>query len=161
MLKIIWLLTLFVSCLGFVNPAQAEGGNAELRTGVGANNDAAVLMGGIGVGYDWNLSDELFVGVQATGDLNIDGFGAMAGVVRAGPQLVSGSKIYALAGLGVLTDYGDSTAQLVIGTGIEFDIGKSVYGKIEYRNFPLVGRTSADGDPGAVHQALFGIGLRF
>jgi outer membrane immunogenic protein len=141
-------------------------------------------FGGIGVGYDFSINDKTFIGVEANLDesgANIRGNGGALAIetsvkanldinvnTRIGTTLGDGkTKVYALAGYANLrikarvevqggptfTDSANADGYRV-GLGVQRDIGKRAYAKVEYRYTNYEGGFTRN-------QGLVGIGIRF
>ncbi len=113
-------------------PAYARGeGRVEARGGVAFANGTSYTFAGIGGGYDFDLGDKAFVGL----DLGIDkvlatgtkAFWSVGG--RIGAKAGHNGRIYASGGLGFCCGGSDP----YIGAGYQHKLGRRLYGKIEYR----------------------------
>jgi opacity protein-like surface antigen len=128
----------------------------ETRGGVIWNHGDTEAIAGVAAGYDFDLGDRLFAGVDVSADkiLTSDtrvswGFGG-----RAGIKTGSGGKLYALS------DYqtkfcASCDESVAVGAGYQQDIGQKLYGKLEYRHY-LVGNGTPDADG-----VLAGVGMKF
>lgn len=113
-------------------PAYASGeGRVEARGGIAfaGGQDEAFL--GVAAGYDFDLGDKAFIGVEASADKVLQGgsdvlfgLGGRLGV-KAGDK----ARIYALGGYG----FADDVDEPFIGGGVQFNLGEKAYGKVEYR----------------------------
>ncbi len=134
----------------------------EIRGGGIANNDGAALLVGAGIGHDWSVGEKLFIGVQATGEVDVGGStGIIAGVGRFGPKLGERSRLFVLGGVAALPDYGNKSMFPVVGAGAEIGFGKKLYGKLEYRIFPGSNEDHSEGNSGSLNQISIGLGMRF
>lgn len=113
-------------------PAYAGGeGRVEARGGIVFTDRASEAFAGIGGGYDFDLGDKLFVGV----DLGADKVLARGSDVvltvggRIGVKVGEKGRIYANGGMGFCCGGSDP----YIGAGYQQKLGSKVYGKIEYR----------------------------
>ncbi|UVO53127.1 hypothetical protein [Sphingomonas sp. SUN039] len=113
-------------------PVYAKGeGRVEARGGVAFASGTSYAFAGIGGGYDFDLGDKAFVGV----DLGIDKvlargtevFGSVGG--RVGAKVGENGRIYASGGVGFCCGGSDP----YIGAGYQHRLGRNIYGKIEYR----------------------------
>lgn len=113
--------------------AQAAGeGRVEARGGVAWANGQEEAIAGIAAGYDFDLGETAFVGVEGSADKILVGgtevvFGATA---RAGVKAGENGKFYVNAGY----SFNDSDA-FHAGAGYQHKLGKNVYAKVEYRRF--------------------------
>jgi opacity protein-like surface antigen len=134
-------------------PAYASGeGRVEARGGIAfAAGQEEAFVGGA-AGYDFDLGDKAFVGVEAGVDKVLQGGSDVfftAGA-RLGVKAGNKARVYALGGYGVAGGDDD----LFIGGGVQFNLGAKAYGKVEYR------RVLAKGSPD-VNLAGVGFGIRF
>jgi outer membrane immunogenic protein len=182
------VLTSAVALLA-ATPAAAEGFRAEIHGGWdhvsadGTDDDSGVLYG-IGVGYDFDIGQKGFVGVEANLDdstmkecdtsvvLANDALCLRAGRdisvgVRGGIKVSEAGKLYALAGYtnarfkasyttpaGVTTSDSENLDGFRLGAGYQHDIGGNAYGKVEYRYSNYEADVSR-------HQVLLGVGVNF
>lgn len=152
--------------------------------GLDRRNNSASEDGfaGIGVGYDFSINDKTFVGVEANLDesgakiTSTPAAGVRATVkanldinvnARVGTTLSDGkTKVYGLIGYANLrikakvTGGGVSVSDSAnadgyrIGLGVQRDIGKRAYAKVEYRYTNYEGGFTRN-------QGLVGVGIRF
>lgn len=134
-------------------PAYASGeGRVEARGGIAfAGGGEEAFIGGA-VGYDFDLGDKAFIGVEAGLDKVLQGgtdvlFSASA---RLGVKAGERARVYALGGYGVAGSEDDP----FIGGGVQFNLGAKAYGKVEYRR--VLQNNSTD-----VNLAGIGFGVRF
>ncbi len=181
------VLTSAVALLA-ATPAAAEGFRAEIHggwdhTSADDEGDSGVLYG-IGIGYDWDIGQRGFVGVEANLDdstmkecetsviLANDEACLRAGRdisvgLRGGVKVSEAGKIYALAGYtnarykfsyttpaGVTTSDSENLDGFRLGAGYQHDIGGNAYGKVEYRYSNYEADVSR-------HQVLLGVGVNF
>lgn len=176
-----------LAAIAAATPAAAEGFRAEIHGGwdhvsaADVGEDAIVY--GVGLGYDVNVGQKAFVGV----DLSLDDSTAkecetgvivaddimcvkagrdLAAGIRAGVNVSERGKLYALgaytnARVKVAYDDGDDSFAEAenldgfrLGAGYEHLLTDKVYGKVEYR----YSNYEADFER---HQLLFGIGVNF
>ena len=113
-------------------PAYASGeGRVEARGGIAFAGGAEEAFAGIAAGYDWDLGDSGFIGVEASADKVLVG-GAdvlFGGAVRAGIKAGDKGKAYVLGGYG----FTDNADDAFVGVGYQHKLGSKVYGKLEYR----------------------------
>ncbi len=181
------VLTSAVALLA-ATPAAAEGFRAEIHggwdhTSADDEGDSGVLYG-IGIGYDFDIGQKGFVGVEANLDdstmkecdtsvvLVNDALCLRAGRdisvgLRGGVKVSEAGKIYALAGYtnarykfsyttpaGVTTSDSENLDGFRLGAGYQHDIGGNAYGKVEYRYSNYEADVSR-------HQVLLGVGVNF
>ncbi len=133
-------------------PAFAETsgeGRIEARGGIAWANGAEEAIAGVAAGYDFDLGDSAFAGVEASADKILAGgtdvvFGATA---RLGVKAGSNGKAYVTAGY----SFNDGDA-FHAGAGYQHKVGNNVYLKAEYRRFF---------DTVDVNTAAVGVGITF
>jgi hypothetical protein len=145
-----------VVAVAAATPALANEARVEARGGViwdGSNSEATL---GVAAGYDYDLGENAFIGIQGSADkiLTDDtrvswGVGGRIGVVAA-----PGTKVYALA------DWQSKNCKYCnsavgVGGGVQQDIGTRYYLKAEYQHL-LIGDNTPDADRG-----LVGVGVKF
>jgi outer membrane immunogenic protein len=120
----------FAACA--TSPVHAKGeGRIEARGGIAFAGGTSEAFAGIGGGYDFDLGDKAFVGL----DLGVDkvlasgtkAFWSVGG--RIGGKVGAKGRIYAIGGMGFCCGGSDP----YIGAGYQHKFGGKVYGKIEYR----------------------------
>ncbi|MFT4056125.1 MAG: outer membrane beta-barrel protein [Novosphingobium sp.] len=145
-----------VAAVAAATPALANEARVEARGGVIWNGSDSEATAGVAAGYDYDLTDKLFVGVQGSADKILTdntrvSWGAGG---RIGVQPVPGTKVYALADWqSKNTRYGNSAVG--VGGGVQQDVGSRYYVKAEYQHL-LVGDNTPDADRG-----LVGVGVKF
>jgi outer membrane immunogenic protein len=123
-------------------PAYASGeGRVEARGGIAFTSGIEEPFLGIAAGYDFDLGEKAFIGLEGSADKVLQGgspvlFGVSG---RLGVKASDKARIYALGGYGFTKDDSDP----FIGAGVQFNLGSKAYGKVEYRrvltsNFPDV-----------------------
>lgn len=138
-------------------PAFANETRVETRGGVIWNHGDSEAIAGVAGGYDFDLGDKAFAGVDVSADKVLTsgsnrvsfGFGG-----RLGMKTGTGGKLYALS------DYqtkfcATCNESVAVGAGFQQDMTKHVYSKIEYRHY-LVGDHTPDADA-----VLAGVGMKF
>jgi opacity protein-like surface antigen len=140
--------------LVIATPAYANEGRAEVRGGVLWGFGDSEGVAGIALGYDWDLGDSAFGGVEVSGDKILEdgskiAFGATG---RLGIKAGESTKVYADGGYTSKPCTGCDDS-LHVGAGLEQKLGTSVYIKVAYRHF-----FSGAGDFDAV---VGGLGLNF
>jgi hypothetical protein len=113
-------------------PAYAKGeGRVEAHGGITFAGGSSFAFAGIGGGYDFDLGDKAFVGL----DLGVDkvlanstrAFWSVGG--RIGAKAGKNGRIYASGGFGFCCGGSDP----YIGAGYQHKLSSKVYGKVEYR----------------------------
>jgi outer membrane immunogenic protein len=113
-------------------PAYAKGeGRVEARGGIAWAGVASEAFAGVGGGYDFDLNEKAFVGLDVGADKVLVNGAAVVWSVggRVGAQVGEKGRIYANGGLGFCCGGNDP----YIGAGYQHKLGSNVYGKIEYR----------------------------
>lgn len=125
-----------VAAIGFATPALANEARVEARGGVIWDGSDSEDFWGVAAGYDFNLGEKVFAGIEVSGDK----IGASETRVawgftgRLGARISDSGKIYVDAGHTTKScDVCDSAKHL--GAGYEQGFGKNFYGKIAYRHF--------------------------
>ena len=150
------LLPLLAS-LAIATPAMANEARIEARGGVfwtpGYTQDAY----GVAAGYDFDLGDKAFAGVEVSGDKIADSgtkvaFGFTG---RAGAKVSEQGKLYVASGYTTETCGGCNNESVHLGAGYQQGFGNKLYGKVEYRHF-FLDQNRPDGN------AVFaGLGVKF
>jgi opacity protein-like surface antigen len=145
-----------VAAVAAASPAFANEARVEARTGViwdGSDSDA---LAGVAAGYDYDLGEKFFVGVEGSADKVLtDNTRVSWGVGgRAGVKVTPSTKLYAASTWqSKFTKYGNSAVG--VGGGLQQDLNDKFYGKVEYKHL-LVGDNTPDADVG-----LVGVGMKF
>ena len=137
-------------------PAVANEGRFEGRGGVvwsGGNSEA---VAGVAAGYDWDLGDTAFAGLEVSGDKILEsntrvslGLGG-----RIGAKVGDAGKLYAVSTYQTKNcKFCEESVSL--GAGYQHALGENLYGKGEYRHF-FVGNGVKDFNAVAV-----GLGTKF
>jgi hypothetical protein len=110
---------------------------------------------GIAAGYDWDLGDKAFIGVEASGDkIAATGTGMVLGMTaRVGVKAGEKGKFFVDGGYSAFTCTLCDDA-VHAGAGFEQGFGSNLYGKIGYRHYFF--DSASDADAVAV-----GVGIRF
>ncbi len=137
-------------------PAIANEARVEARGGVIWNGSDSEAIAGVAAGYDVDVGQKTFVGVEVSGDKILTdhtrvSFGASA---RAGAKLGEAGKLYAVGG------YATKPCRFCedsfnLGAGYQHNFGQNFYGKVEYRH-NFIGDGVKDNDVAGV-----GLGVRF
>ena len=154
MRKILLAMSAIGASLALAAPAHAEG-RAEARGGVFWGYGDSEATAGIALGYDWDLGDSAFVGVEASGDKILAAgykisFGATG---RVGIKAGESTKIFAAGGYTTEPCDGCEDAWHA-GAGIQQAISGGVYIKAEYRHFFVDGFDDSDAVVGGVGVAF-------
>lgn len=131
-----YALLFAVAGVAMAAPAQANEGRVEARGGIAWAGGTEEAIAGVAGGYDWDLGETTFIGVEASADkILVDGadvvFGATA---RLGFKAGERGKLFAAGGysFGGGDDSGDA---FHLGGGYQHKVGENVYLKAEYRHF--------------------------
>ena len=133
-------------------PALANEGRVEAHGGiVFASGDSEGVLG-VAAGYDWDLGDSAFIGVEGSADkILVDGSDVFFGTsARIGAKVGEKGKLYGLAGY----TFGEGEDAPHAGVGYEHAFGTNVYGKVEYRHYFVDNFTD-------LNSAVVGVGFRF
>ncbi len=136
-------------------PAQAQDaageGRVEARGGIVWASGVEEAVAGVAAGYDFNLGEAAFVGVEASADhILADGADFVWGVTgRVGAKVGDDGKLFAAGGY----SFGEGEDVPHLGAGYQHNVGESVYLKVEYRHF--------FSDFIDVNAATAGVGVRF
>ncbi|KPH60447.1 outer membrane protein [Novosphingobium aerophilum] len=145
-----------VAAVAAATPALANEARVEARTGVIWDGSDSEAVAGVAVGYDYDLGDKFFVGVEGSADkILTDNTRVSWGVGgRAGFKVLPATKLYAASTWqSKFSKYGNSA--VAVGGGVEQGLGSQFYAKAEYKHL-LVGDNTPDADVG-----LVGVGYKF
>lgn len=149
------LLPLLAS-LAIATPALADEARVEARGGAIWSNGSTQDIWGAAAGYDYDLGNRAFAGVEVSGDkIGTRGTRVMFGFTgRAGIKAAPGTKLFAAGG------YTTKPCDLCehswnLGAGVEQGIGNNFYVKGEYRHY-FVGNAVPDSDA-----LMAGVGIKF
>ncbi len=145
-----------VAAVAAASPAFANETRVEARTGVIWDGSDSEAVAGGAIGYDYDLNDKFFVGVEGSADKVLASNTRVSWGVggRAGVKLTPATKLYAASTWqSKFTKYGNSAVG--VGGGIQQDLGNKFYGKVEYKHL-IVGDNTPDADLG-----LVGLGMKF
>lgn len=150
------LIALAVASAAVASPALANEGRIEARGGVVWDSGASEDVWGIAAGYDWDLGDKAFIGLEASGDkIGTSGSGLGIGfTTRLGVKAGEKTKVLVDGGYTVNTCTGCEDA-VHAGVALEQGVGEKVYLKLGYRHF-FVGSGFSDYDAVAA-----GVGIKF
>lgn len=131
------LIALAATVAAVASPAMANEGRIEARGGAAWVCDGCGTedVWGIAAGYDWDLGDKAFVGLEVSGDkIGVSGSKvAFSGTVRVGAKAGEKGKFYVNGGFQTESFAGNGGDPFA-GVGFEQGIGKSLYVKAEYRH---------------------------
>jgi hypothetical protein len=140
-----------VASPAFAQDAAAGEGRVEVRGGIAWAEGAEEAFAGVAVGYDFDLGDTAFIGVEGGADKvlaeDTDVFWTIGG--RVGAKVGDAGRAYVLGGYGFAE--GDDGA--FAGAGYQHNLGEKAFAKVEYR------RTLVEGSD--VNFAGVGVGIRF
>lgn len=143
-------LTLAVAAAAVAVPAQANEARVEARGGVAWTKGDTQAIAGVAAGYDWDLGQSAFVGVEGSADkVLVDGANVALGTsVRAGVKTGDKGKLYAIGG------YSFNVGDLwQLGAGYEYKVSQNVYVKGQYLHY-------FDNGPDA-NAVIAGVGMNF
>lgn len=150
------ILISLAASMVFASPALANEARIEARGGVFFGGGVTQDVYGVAAGYDFDLGETTFAGVEVSGDkIATTGtkiaFGATA---RLGIKAKTGTRLFVDGGY---TSEICDTCEYSIhaGAGFEQDISSNVYGKLGYRHFFV-----ANGIPD-FDAVVVGVGVRF
>jgi outer membrane immunogenic protein len=125
-----------LASLAFATPALANEGRIEARGGVIWSNGSSEDTWGIAAGYDFDLGETAFAGVEVSGDkIGTSGTKVAFGLnTRVGMKAGEGTRLFAAGGY--TTEACDGCeGQWDLGAGLEQKVSGPVYVKVEYRHF--------------------------
>ncbi|TNE33297.1 MAG: hypothetical protein EP350_04410 [Alphaproteobacteria bacterium] len=148
-MRIFALATVALAALAAV-PAHANEARVEARGGVAWAGGASEATAGVAAGYDFDLGDSAFFGVEGSADkVLVDGADVVFGVTgRLGAKVGEKGKLFAAGGY----SFNDGDAWH-LGGGYEHLITDNVYLKVEYRHY--------FDDFIDVNSAVAGVGVKF
>lgn len=166
---------------GAANAAEVNGPWVEARAGWDRIDSSDGLIYGAAAGYDFAVSDKIFLGLQAgIADSTVEEceFGACVNagrdievLARLGGTVAEKTSLYALAGYANSRfaadfegfNFGSNLNGFRVGAGVERAFGSKTYGKLEYR-FTTYGDGDIEGETvegGNRHQLSVSFGVRF
>ncbi|HKX79608.1 MAG TPA: hypothetical protein VJM34_13905 [Novosphingobium sp.] len=145
-----------MASLALASPALATEARVEARGGVIWNQGEEEAVAGVAGGYDFDLGSTTFAGFEASADKVLTSGTRVAFGVggRVGAKLSEVGKVYATGGW-TTKSCGGCDESLYAGAGYQHNLGKSLYGKVEYRHHFF---DNGVADPDSV---VAGVGLRF
>ena len=119
------------------SPAMANEGRVEARGGIAFAGGQEEAFAGIGAGYDFDLGESAFAGVDLGADKVLASGAKVLWSVggRVGAKAGEKGKAYVLGGIG----FSDGFERGYAGAGYQHKLTDSVYGKVEYRRVFLSG----------------------
>jgi hypothetical protein len=113
-------------------PAAANEGRLDIRSGIIWVGGEEEFTTGAALGYDFDLNDKAFLGVEASGDkIFVDGADVAWGFTARGGVKLGDGKLFAAGGYTLVE--GDDMPH--IGAGYQHKITDSAFVKAEYRHF--------------------------
>jgi outer membrane immunogenic protein len=148
-MRISLILAAFAACVS--TPALANEGHVEAHGGIAWAAGASEAFAGVGAGYDFDLGDKGFIGVEGTADkILAKGSTVLWSLgARGGLKTSDAGKLYANAGIG----FNSGNSDVYAGAGYQHKFGSSFYGKVEYRHIFTGG--------GGINFAGLGLGYAF
>lgn len=136
-------------------PAFANEARVEARGGVVWADGDSEAIAGIAAGYDFDLGEKTFVGMEVSGDkVLVDGAKVLFGFTGRGGAKLGAGKLYVDGGYTTTFD-GALADAWHLGAGYEHSFGEKLYGKITYRHY-FVEDTNIDSDA-----VMVGVGAKF
>lgn len=150
------LIVLAASAAALASPALANEGRIEARGGVFWTDGYTQDTYGVAAGYDFDLGEKAFAGVEVSGDKVADSGTKVAfGVTgRIGAKVSEKGKLFADGGWTSEPCTGCEDA-IHAGVGFEQGFGGNLYGKVAYRHF-FTGNGVQDSNA-----VVAGLGVRF
>lgn len=145
-----------VAAAAAATPALANETRVEARGGVIWDGSDSEAVAGIAAGYDYDLGDKTFVGIEGSADkILTDNTRVSWGIGgRAGIKVTPATKVYGAA-TWQSKNCRYCNSAVGVGGGVQQDIGQRYYVKAEYKHL-LVGDNTPDAD-----QGLVGVGVKF
>ncbi|MCX7864660.1 MAG: hypothetical protein N2423_06480 [Novosphingobium sp.] len=150
------VLLSLAAAAALATPAMANEARVEARGGVIWDNGDSEGQLGVAAGYDWDLGDSAFAGLEVSGDKILEsntrvsfGFGGRLGLKTSADGKLYGAVAYQTKPCRLCEE------SVSAGVGYQHNLGSKLYGKVEYRHF-FVGDGISDPDAVTV-----GLGLRF
>lgn len=136
-------------------PAVANEYRVEARGGATWNNDGTEAVAGVAAGYDFDLGETAFVGMEVSADKVLaSGYKVSFGFIGRGGAKLGAGKLYVDGGY-TTENFDAGEAAWVLGAGYQHSFGEKLYGKVAYRhNF-------AEGAAVDTDTVLAGVGVKF
>lgn len=146
-----------VASLAIASPALANEARIEARGGVFWSEGYTQDTYGVAAGYDFDLGQTAFAGVEVSGDKIADSGTKVAWgfTGRLGAKVGEKGKAYVASGYTTETCTGCDNDTWHAGLGYEQGFGNNLYGKVEYRHF-FLDQGLPDGNA-----VVAGLGVRF
>lgn len=129
--------TAFAASLAIASPAFANEARIEVRGGEYLETGFSQEAAGFALGYDFDLSDDVFVGGEISADKVLQGYGtrlAYGFSGRLGIKVSPKDRLF-INGGGTTKFCGLCVSSKHVGGGYERMIGSNLYSKVEYRRF--------------------------
>lgn len=146
-----------IASLAIATPAMANEGRIEARGGVFWTDGYTQDAYGVAAGYDFDLGETAFAGLEVSADKIADtgtkvalGFSG-----RLGAKMGEKGKLYATGGYTTETCDICNNDSFHAGAGYQHGFGSNLYAKVEYRHF-FVDQNRQDGNA-----AVVGLGMKF
>ena len=135
--------------------AQANEAYVEATGGGSWNDEATDAIGGFALGYDVDVTETVFVGVEATAEkLLTDGTRVAWGIGgRAGAEVLPRSKIFVSMNW-QSKDCRECGNAVGLGTGWEQNLSEKIYAQIEFKHLFIDDEANAN-------VGIIGLGLMF
>ncbi|MFN9376969.1 MAG: hypothetical protein ACK564_08075 [Novosphingobium sp.] len=150
------ILIALAATAAFASPALANEARVEARGGVIWSDGDTQDFWGMAAGYDFDLGEKAFAGLEVSGDkIGTSGTKVAFGVTgRLGAKVSEKGKLFVDGGY--TTEPCDLCEDsLHLGAGYEQGFGNNLYGKVAYRHY-FVGNVFSDSDAVTV-----GLGIKF
>lgn len=150
------VLLSLVAAAAVATPALANEARVEARAGVVWSSGNSEATAGAAVGYDFDLSERTFAGVEVSGDKILDSAAnrvAFGFTARLGGKVSENDKVF-FAGGYTTKPCSTCTDSEHLGGGWEHNFGP-LYGKVEYRHF------FTNGGVPDFDSVVGGLGVRF
>lgn len=148
------LVSLVAASAAVATPALANEARFEGRGGVIWGGGDSEAIAGVAAGYDFDLGDSAFAGLEVSGDKILEGNTRVSFGIggRVGFKLGETGKLYGVSTY--QTKFcGACDDSVSLGAGYQHALGGNVYAKAEYRRYLVSG---TDGNVAGV-----GLGMRF
>lgn len=136
-------------------PAVANEARVEARGGVYWSEGYTQAIAGVAAGYDYDLGETTFVGMEVSADKILDdGQKVLFGFTGRGGAKLGAGKLYVDGGYSTTFD-GARADAWHLGAGYEHSFGQKLYGKVAYRHM-FIENSPVDADT-----VLAGVGVKF
>ncbi len=128
---------------------SANEARVEVRGGIAWVSGATDETIGLAVGYDADVSENFFLGVEAVADTDFNISSPVLGVnARAGFRVGEQGKLFATAGYAYETEF--ELDDFVLGAGYQHNVGRALV-SIQYQRYMDT----------EINRAMMGVGYRF